>query len=83
MESRASGKAVGVKRCIRLNLKVKISQFFWSSAYVTLLSTTGSYGKYCIRRRFVWYLPGRTTKEQSYKFPVCANIGVLFSLHIL
>ena len=39
--------------------------------------------KYCIRFRFVWYLPGRTTTEQSYKFPVCVNVGVLFSLDIL
>ena len=39
--------------------------------------------KYCIRLGFVWYLPGRTTIEQSYKFPVCANVGVLFSLDIL
>ena len=28
-------------------------------------------------------VPGRTTTEQSYKFPVCANVGVLFSLDIL
>ena len=42
VESKASGKAVRMKRCIRLNLKAKISQFFKSSAYVTLLSTTGS-----------------------------------------
>ena len=27
-------------------------------------------------------VPGRTTTEQSYKFPVCANVGVLFSLDI-
>ena len=26
---------------------------------------------------------GRTTTEQNYKFPVCANVGVLFSLDIL
>ena len=39
--------------------------------------------KYYIRLGFAWYLPGRTTKEQSYKFPVCANVGVLFSLDIL
>ena len=39
--------------------------------------------KYCIRPRFVLYLPGRTTTEQSYKFPVCVNVGVLFSLDIL
>ena len=39
--------------------------------------------KYCIRPRFVLYLPGRTTNEQSYKFPVCVNVGVLFSLDIL
>ena len=25
----------------------------------------------------------RTTTEQSYKFPVCANVSVLFSLDIL
>ena len=28
-------------------------------------------------------VPGRTTTEQSYKFQVCANVGVLFSLDIL
>ena len=28
-------------------------------------------------------VPGRTTTEQSYKFPVRANVDVLFSLHIL
>ena len=39
--------------------------------------------KYCIRLGFAWYLPGRTTTEQSYKFPVCAIVGVLFSLDIL
>ena len=39
--------------------------------------------KYCIRPGFVWYLPGRTTTEQSYKFRVCVNVGVLFSLDIL
>ena len=39
--------------------------------------------KYCIRLGFVWYLPVHTTIEQSYKFPVCANVGVLFSLDIL
>ena len=27
--------------------------------------------------------PGDTITEQSYKFPVCANVGVLFSLDIL
>ena len=27
--------------------------------------------------------PGGTITEQSYKFPVCANVGVLFSLDIL
>ena len=27
--------------------------------------------------------PGGTIAEQSYKFPVCANVGVLFSLDIL
>ena len=27
--------------------------------------------------------PGRTITEQSYEFPVCANVGVLFSLDIL
>ena len=30
VESKASGKAVRMKRCIRLNLKAKISQFFLS-----------------------------------------------------
>ena len=39
--------------------------------------------KYCIRPGFVLYLPGRNTTEQSYKFPVCVNVGVLFSLDIL
>ena len=39
--------------------------------------------KYCIRPGFVLYLPGRTTTEQSYKFLVCVNIVVLFSLDIL
>ena len=39
--------------------------------------------KYCIRPAFVLYLPGRNTTEQSYKFPVCVNVGVLFSLDIL
>ena len=39
--------------------------------------------KYCIRLGFAWYLPGRTTTEQSYNFPVCAIVGVLFSLDIL
>ena len=27
-------------------------------------------------------VPGRTTTEQSYKFPVCANVSVLFSFDI-
>ena len=39
--------------------------------------------KYCIRLGFARYLPGCTTTEQSYKFPVCAIVGVLFSLDIL
>ena len=68
-----------MKRCLRLNFIIaKVSQVFlveW------LCYATQYYRTYCIRPGFVWY--GRTTTEQSYKFPVCANVGVLFSLDIL
>ena len=71
-----------MKRCIRLIFWVKVSQFFFSRVlmlrYLVLQDI-----KYCIRPGFVLYLPGRTTTEQSYKFPVCVNVGVLFSLDIL
>ena len=47
MESRAS--KLFIKRCIWLNKQAKVAQFFFSSAYITLLITTGYkvlYGTY-------------------------------------
>ena len=69
------------KTGIRLILirKAKVSQFFLVEC---LCYATGYKLLYSSRIR-IWYLPGRTTTEQIYKFPVCANFGVLFSLDIL
>ena len=58
----------------------KVSQFFCRVLMLRYLVLQDI--KYRIRLAFVWYLPGRKTIEQSYKFPVCANVGVLFSLDI-
>ena len=59
--------------------KAKVSQFFLVEC---LCYATGYKLLYSSRIR-IWYLPGRPTTEQIYKFPVCANVGVLFSLDIL
>ena len=72
VESRAS--QLCVKRCIWLNLQVKVAQFFFSSAYVTLLSTTGyKVLKYSSRIHMV-YLAGQQ-QNKLLQFPVCANVG--------
>ena len=56
---------------------------FFSSAYVTLLSTTGDKDQ-SIRPGFICGLPGRTTTQNKLiQFLVCANISVLFTLDIL
>ena len=57
----------------------------FSSAHVTLLSTTGyKILKYLSQIHMVYLaLPGGTTTEQTYTISVCANIGVLFTLDIL
>ena len=56
---------------------------FFSSAYVTLLSTTGYKVLKYSSRIHSYGLPSRTTTEQIIQFPVCANVGVLFTLDIL
>ena len=48
---------------------------FFSSAFITLLTTTGYevlYGNYLAAKQ----------KNKLTQFPVCANVGVLFSLEI-
>ena len=58
------------------------SIFFFSSAYVTLLSTTGyKVLKYSSRIHMVYLAAEQQNKLTQ--FPVCANIGVLFTLDIL
>ena len=57
--------------------------FFFGKAYVTLLSTTGYKVLKYSSRIHSYGLPGRTTTEQIIQFPVCANVGVLFTLDIL
>ena len=55
---------------------------FFSSAYVTLLSTTG----YKVLNYSSWIHMAYLAAQQQNKliqFPVCANSGVLFSLDIL
>ena len=55
---------------------------FFSSAYVTLLSTTGyKVLKNCFRIHMVYLASQQQNK--LIQFPVCANIGVLFTLDIL
>ena len=54
----------------------------FSSAYVTLLSTTG----YKVLKYSSWIHMAYLAAQQQNKliqFPVCANIGVLLSLDIL
>ena len=54
----------------------------FSSAYVTLLSTTGyKVLKYSSRIHMVYLAAQQQNK--LIQFPVCANIGVLFILDIL
>ena len=48
-----------------------------------LLGTTGYKLLYSSRIRMFCPIPSRTTTEESYKFRVCTNVGVLFSLDIL
>ena len=58
------------------------SIFFFSSAYDTLLSTTGyKVLKYSSRIHMVYLAAQQQNK--LIKFPVCANVGVLFTLGIL
>ena len=48
---------------------------FWKSVYITPLSTTGYkvlYGTYLAAQQ----------QNKLLQFPVCANVGVLFSLEI-
>ena len=55
---------------------------FFSSAYVTLLSTTGYKAlKYWSRIHKVYLAAQQQNK--LIQFPVCGNIGVLFTLDIL
>ena len=55
---------------------------FFSSAYVTLLSTTGyKVLKYSSRIHMVYLAAQQQNK--LIQFPVCANVGVLFTLDIL
>ena len=54
----------------------------FSSAYVTLLSTAGyKVLKYSSRIHMVYLAAQQQNK--LIKFPVCANVGVLFTLDIL
>ena len=54
----------------------------FSSAYVTLLSTTGcKLLKYLSQIHMVYLAAQQQNKLK--RFPVCANIGVLFTLDIL
>ena len=82
VESRAS--KLFTKRCIRSNLQVKAAQFFFSSVYVALLSTTRYKLLYSSRIRIsrMFYL---ATQQQNklIEFPVCAKVGLLLSLDIL
>ena len=55
---------------------------FYSSAYVPLRYSTTAY-KVLYSSRICMVSTCRTTTEQSYKFPVCVNVSVLFSLDIL
>ena len=76
VESRAS--QLCVKRCI---YRQRLFNFF-SSAYVTLLSITGyKVLKYSSRIHMVYLAAQQQNK--LIQFPVCANIGVLFTLDIL
>ena len=60
----------------------KVCSIFFSSAYVTLLSTTGyKVLKYSSRIHMVYLAAQQQNK--LIQFPVCANIGVLFTLDIL
>ena len=58
------------------------SIFFFLRAHVTLLSTTGyKVLKYASRIHMV-YLTAQQQNKLT-QFPVCANVGVLFTLDIL
>ena len=60
----------------------KGSPFFFLSAYVTLLSTTGYKVLRYSSRIHVIYL-ATEQRNKLIQFPVCANFGVLFVLDIL
>ena len=66
-----------------VNFLAKVANFFFSNAYVTLLSTTGKNKllKHSSRIHLV-YLAAQQ-QNQRVQFPVCANVGVLFTLDIL
>ena len=71
-----------MKRCIWLNLQAKVARFFFLSAYVTLLSTTGyKVLKYLSRIHMVYLAAQQLNK--LLQFLVCANVGMLFTLDIL
>ena len=56
--------------------KAKVAQFFFSSAHVTLLSTTGhKVLKYSSRIHMVYLATQQQNKH--FQFPVLANVGVL------
>ena len=54
----------------------------FSSAYVTLLSTTGYKVLKYLSQIHMVYLAAQQ-QNKLIQFPVCANIGVLFTLDIL
>ena len=56
--------------------------YFFSSAYVTLLSTTGYKVLKFSSRIHMVYLAAQQ-QNKLIQFPVCANVGVLFTLDIL
>ena len=66
-----------------VNFLAKVANFFFSNAYVTLLSTTrkNKLLKHSSRIHMV-YLAAQQ-QNQRVQFPVCANVGVLFTLDIL
>ena len=66
-------------------IQASVAQFFFSNAYVTLPSTTG-YKQYKVlkysSRIHMVYLAAQQ-QNKLIQFPVCANVGVLFTLDIL
>ena len=67
---------------VRLVKFIRKGCSIFSSAYVTLLSTTGyKVLKYSSRIHMV-YLAAQQQKK-FIQLPVCANVGVLFTLDIL